>query len=145
MLQIRIVRFRLSSSKCLPTQPPHLLTLVFSGVYNDSSNDAARLASTITSSLIPSLNKAIEFYIKFADDQQDPFSNGTSVSAMESMIAERWQELNEGSNLAKAAETVFINFRNDSQAALNTVRSSRTLFSHCFPKMRLFAAHSPCQ
>jgi hypothetical protein len=79
------------------------------------------------------LNKAIEFYIKFADGQEDPFAKGTSVSAMESMIAERWQELNEGSNLAKAAETVFINFRTDSQASLNRVRSSRTLFSQLFP------------
>lgn len=42
---------------------------------------------------------------------------------MNGMIAERWQELNDGSNLAKAAETIFINFRNDSQGALNLVRS----------------------
>ena len=54
---------------------------------------------------------------------------------MVSTIAERWQELNEGSNLAKAAETVFINFRSDSQAALNKVGSSFTLFSHCFLKI----------
>jgi len=107
-----------------------LLTLVFRGVYDGSSNDAAQLASTITTSLIPSLNSAIEFYIKFADGQEDPFAKGTSVSAMERSIAERWQELNTGSNLTKAAETVFINFRAASQAALNTVRLFRTLSGH---------------
>ena len=95
---------------------------VFSGVYNDSANDATRLANTITNNLIPSLNQAINFYIKFANGQEDPFSKGTSQQAMNGMIAERWQELNDGSNLAKSAETVFINFRNDSQAALNLVR-----------------------
>ena len=130
MLQIRIVRFRLSSSKYHPTQRFQQLTLVFSGVYTDSSNDAARLASTITSSLIPSLNTAIEFYIKFADGQEDPFAKGTSVPAMESLITERWQGLNTGSNLTKTAEAVFINFRSDSQASLNRVRLSRTLFDH---------------
>ena len=113
MLQICIVRSRLSSSKCLP----------------NISVPVARLASTITSSLIPSLNKAIEFYIKFADGQQDPFS---TVSAMENIIAERWQELNEGSNFGKAAETVFINFRSDSQAALNTAGSSFHIIQQLF-------------
>ncbi|KJA22821.1 hypothetical protein HYPSUDRAFT_40603 [Hypholoma sublateritium FD-334 SS-4] len=95
------------------------ISSLLNGVYNDSANDATRLANTITSNLIPSLSKAIEFYIKFADGQEDPFAGGTSQAAMNGMIAERWQELNEGSNLAKAAETVFINFRNDSQGALN--------------------------
>ena len=117
----------------------------FSGVYNDSLNDAAVLASMITSSLIPSLNNAIEFYIKFADGQEDSFATGTSVSAMESAIAERWKELNDGSNHANAAETVFTNFRSDSQTALNTVRSSRTLSGNCFLKICLFTVHWPCQ
>ncbi|EGO03971.1 hypothetical protein SERLA73DRAFT_130559 [Serpula lacrymans var. lacrymans S7.3] len=40
---------------------------------------------------------------------------------MESLITQRWKQLKEGSELAKTAETVFINFRNDSQSALNTL------------------------
>ncbi|KJA22826.1 hypothetical protein HYPSUDRAFT_138757 [Hypholoma sublateritium FD-334 SS-4] len=95
------------------------ISSLLNGVYNDSANDATRLANTITSSLIPSMTKAIDFYIKFANGQEDPFAKGTSEEAMNGMIAERWAELNEGSNLTKAAETVFINFRVDSQGALN--------------------------
>jgi hypothetical protein len=98
----------------------------------------------ITSSLIPSLNNAIEFFIKFADGQEDPFATGTSVSAMESAIAKKWKELKDGSN-HNAAETVFTHFRSDSQTALNTVRSSRTLFGNCFLKIFLFTVHWPCQ
>ncbi|EGO29890.1 hypothetical protein SERLADRAFT_458229 [Serpula lacrymans var. lacrymans S7.9] len=92
-----------------------------SGLYSDSANDADRLASTITTKLIPALNTAIQFYINFADGQENPFANGTSQSAMESLITQRWKQLKEGSELAKTAETVFINFRNDSQSALNTL------------------------
>ena len=145
MLQIHIVRFPLSLSKCHHTWQSQQLTLVFSGIYNDSLNDAAWLATTIMSSLIPSLNRAIEFYIKFADGQEDPFAQGTLVSAMEGMVAARWQELNEGSNLAKVAKKVFMDFQDDSQTALNMVRSSHTLFGHCFLKRCLFTAHLPCQ
>ena len=58
---------------------------------------------------------------------------------MESMIAERWQELNKGSNLTKAAETVFINFRSDSQAALNTVGSSFHIIQPLFPQKYVYS------
>lgn len=36
-------------------------------------------------------------------------------------VHSRWEGLQEGSNLAKAAETIFIKFSFDSQAALNSV------------------------
>lgn len=92
-----------------------------SGLFDDSVNDANALASTITSTLIPSLQTAISFYITFADGQEDPFAKGTSAGALDSMIAERYQQLQQGSNLSKSAETVFLNFRSASQLALNTL------------------------
>ncbi|KAF8337658.1 hypothetical protein F5887DRAFT_527929 [Amanita rubescens] len=90
-------------------------------LYSDSAYEAEILVITINTRLIPSLNTAIEFYIKFAAGEQDPFSGGTSEEAMEAFIRERSAQLNQGTELAASAETVFIKFRSDAQASLNTL------------------------
>ena len=90
-------------------------------MYSDSAYEAENLVITINTRLIPSLNTAIEFYIKFAAGEEDPFSGGTSEEAMEAFIRERSAQLSKGTELAASAETVFIKFRSDAQASLNTV------------------------
>ena len=120
-----------------------LLNKFFSGIYNDSASDATRLANTITDNLIPSLSKAIDFYITFANGQEDPFAKGTSQDALTSMVAERFAQLKQGSDLTKAAETIFINFQNDSQGAINLVGSPRILLLYIPADVYIFAAYSP--
>lgn len=90
-------------------------------LYSDSAADAEKLAITISTQLIPSLNTAIEFYIKFAGGQENPFAKGASQEAMKSFIHDRWEQLQKGKKLAESAETIFINFRHKSASALNTV------------------------
>ena len=90
-------------------------------MYSDSAYEAENLVVTINKLLIPSLNTAVEFYIKFAAGEEDPFSGGTSEEAIEAFISERSAQLSEGTELAASAETVFVKFRSDAQASLNTV------------------------
>ncbi|KAF8326919.1 hypothetical protein F5887DRAFT_1113358 [Amanita rubescens] len=90
-------------------------------LYSDSADEAESLVVTINTLLIPSLNTAVEFYIKFAADQEDPFSGGTSKEALEALIRERSTQLSEGTEHATAAESVFMKFRTDAQGSLNTL------------------------
>jgi len=90
-------------------------------LYSDSADEAENLVITINTNLIPSLNTAVEFYIKFAAGEEDPFSGGTSKEAMEALIRERSTQLSKGTQLTASAETVFIKFRSDAQASLNTL------------------------
>jgi hypothetical protein len=90
-------------------------------LYSDSADEAENLVVTINRDLIPSLTTAVEFYIKFAAGEEDPFSGGTSKKAMEALIRERSAQLSKGTELAKSAESVFMKFRTDAQGSLNTV------------------------
>jgi len=90
-------------------------------LYSDSADEAENLVITINTHLIPSLNTVIEFYIKFVAGEEDPFSGGTSKEAMEALIRERSTQLSKGTELAASAESVFVKFRSDAQASLNTV------------------------
>jgi len=90
-------------------------------LYSDSAYEAENLVITINTRLIPSLNTSIEFYIKFAAGEEDPFAGGTSEEALEALLRERSVQLSKGTELAASSESVFIKFRSDAQASLNTV------------------------
>jgi len=85
--------------------------------YSDSAQDAENLSSTITTQLIPSLTTAVNFFVQFANGQQDPFAGGLTKDKLASIVSAREQQVEQGSNLAKAAETTFISFRSASSTA----------------------------
>ncbi|KAI9106323.1 hypothetical protein DFS34DRAFT_589564 [Phlyctochytrium arcticum] len=96
-------------------------TIITASGIQSMGNDLKNLSATLTNNLIPALNQAVAFYVKFAAGQKDPFTQPLTQETLAAIISSRSSQLTNGSNLAKAAESIFIQFQGLSQMALNNL------------------------
>ena len=80
------------------------------------------LSLTLANNLIPALTTVVQFYVQFAAGQSDPFAEAMTKDRLTAIVASRQDQLIQGSNLAKAAEQVFIQFQGASQLVIDNVR-----------------------
>lgn len=119
--------WHLSFGECNSVESYDILC-VYRPNFSPLASEAERLASTVTGQLIPELTRVVQFYITFAQGQEDPFAGGLTKAKLEAIVEQRWEQLQQGEDLAKGAETTFLRFNWDSQDAVNNVgRSSSSI------------------
>ncbi|KAK7031103.1 hypothetical protein VNI00_013708 [Paramarasmius palmivorus] len=96
-------------------------------LFPDLASSSDKLAGDITANLIPKLGVVVDFYIEFSKGQENPFDGGLDKRKLLDIVEKRSPQLAKGLTLAEAAETTFLHFNWDSQAAFNDVNLIRTV------------------
>ncbi|KIM19871.1 hypothetical protein M408DRAFT_334234 [Serendipita vermifera MAFF 305830] len=103
------------------TQYSQAASNITSGNIASLRTDLQNLALSLNNTLVPALSSTVAFYVKFAAGQNDPFSEPMTKERLSAIASDRLNQLTEGSNLAKAAESAFVTFQGSSSLVLDSL------------------------